>query len=703
MTTDVSPASDEDSPRAASVRMPTSPGRRFVELFSLCGFAIAQPLFSVYGKAPEEFVFRHVDAVGVVTFAVLLLLGPPLLLWLLGTLAAAIRRSMGGLVHDLSMAALWFLLAVQILQRAGTLPLLVILLGGVVGSALGITLSVASTGFRLWLTFTSPAPVVFALIFVLVSPVSDQVRLSATYPAKSVTVGNPAPVVMIVLDEFPLESVIDEEGQVDEDLYPHLAELGRESDTYLNATSNAWATVLSVPSLLTGTLPTSDRLPVATTHGDNLFTLLGKSYDVRAHELLSLCPASLCPQPKSGLVPRGLGSLALSSAFTFRDIVDPRADGVDPGGAAFGDEIDAMVGASRGDAATATGTELLLPQRFADFLDDLKRPSRRPTLSFLHILMPHAPWLALPDGQRYVPSGTDSALLGLDRDVWATTQQDVDLARQRHLLQVQYTDALIGELMRQMREAGTWDKSLVVITADHGEGFVLGHGRRGVTRKNADQIAWVPLFVKQPNQGSGTTSTAPVQLVDVLPTMADILDVRIPWRVDGRSALAVGQRDSPRLFRTGSKGPVRIDDVTSRAEMLRSTAGSFAPQRGDPLRLYRIGPWAGLVDRQVSELPRGSSGRGAVSVSSADAWTHVDLHAPVVPAYVRASVRGIDRSARAVVVALNGRVAAVSRVPAGSRSEFDLGALLPPSQLRAGDNSLRFYALDAAGRVSPLQ
>src|SRR4029078_438778 len=139
------------------------------------------------------------------------------------------------------------------------------------------------------------------------SPVSDQVRLSASYPTKSVVVGNPAPVVMIVLDELPLESVVDSDGHVGGDLYPHLAELGRESDTYLNTTSNAWATVLSVPSLLTGRLPTSDRLPVAATHGDTLYTLLGKSYDVRVHELLSLCPTSLCPQPKSGLVSRGLG------------------------------------------------------------------------------------------------------------------------------------------------------------------------------------------------------------------------------------------------------------------------------------------------------------------------------------------------------------------------------------------------------------
>ena len=136
----------------------------------LTGFAVAQPLLSVYGKAPEEFVFRRVDGVGVIAFAAVVVLGPPLLLWLLGSVVAMIGRTPRIISHDLLMGALWFLLAVQVLQRADVLPLLVILLGGVLVAALGISLGIASRGFRSWLTFASPAPLVFALVFLLLSP-----------------------------------------------------------------------------------------------------------------------------------------------------------------------------------------------------------------------------------------------------------------------------------------------------------------------------------------------------------------------------------------------------------------------------------------------------------------------------------------------------------------------------------------------------
>ena len=50
-------------------------------------------------------------------------------------------------------------------------------------------------------------------------------------------------------------------------------------------------------------------------------------------------------------------------------------------------------------------------------------------------------------------------------------------------------------------------------------------------RENVSDVAWVPFFIKSPGQRAGHDSDEPVQLVDVLPTIADILDVHIPWRV----------------------------------------------------------------------------------------------------------------------------------------------------------------------------
>ena len=91
-------------------------------------------------------------------------------------------------------------------------------------------------------------------------------------------------------------------------------------------------------------------------------------------------------------------------------------------------------------------------------------------MHFLHLLLPHAA-LALPAvGQRVQLQdlrAAPSRATGLPAPV-------VELAHQRHLLQLAYTDRLVGQVIDQLKAEGMWDKSLVVMGADHGEGWVPG-------------------------------------------------------------------------------------------------------------------------------------------------------------------------------------------------------------------------------------
>jgi hypothetical protein len=56
--------------------------RAFVELFALCGFAIAQPLLDLFGRNPTQFVFRNADTPDIIVFALLVACVPPLILWI---------------------------------------------------------------------------------------------------------------------------------------------------------------------------------------------------------------------------------------------------------------------------------------------------------------------------------------------------------------------------------------------------------------------------------------------------------------------------------------------------------------------------------------------------------------------------------------------------------------------------------------------
>ena len=75
------------------------------------------------------------------------------------------------------------------------------------------------------------------------------------------------------------------------------------------------------------------------------------------------------------------------------------------------------------------------------------------------------------------------------------------VSEQRHLLQAQYTDRLVGELMEGLRAEGLYDDSLVIVTADHGLSFETGTSPRNVTDSTIDAIAYAPLFVKAPGPG----------------------------------------------------------------------------------------------------------------------------------------------------------------------------------------------------------
>ena len=228
---------------------------------------------------------------------------------------------------------------------------------------------------------------------------------------------------------------------------------------------------------------------------------------------------------------------------------------------------------SWGDFGTDTGQQLeeTLPKvnlhtfyigrldDFKTFLGKLRAPRRNaPTLNYLHVLMPHGPWLYFPDGR--VRAVASPRAPGRKGDLW-TYEPLAQQAWQRHLLQVGYTDVLLGRLIDRLQQTGLWDKALIVVTADEGDSFRGGDFRRNPSKTNLSTVAFIPLFVKLPGQTRGRVIDRRVTTVDILPTIADVLGVKVPWRLDGSSALpparALGRREhgsSPPVHRPGAGG-----------------------------------------------------------------------------------------------------------------------------------------------------
>lgn len=118
--------------------------------------------------------------------------------------------------------------------------------------------------------------------------------------------------------------------------------------------------------------------------------------------------------------------------------------------------------------------------------------------------------------------------------VWG---QRIEEARENYGAEVQFVDKNIGELWQKLGDLNLQDKTIVIITADHGEGL-KSHGIMGHVDRLWNEIIHVPLIIYYPKMGrQGTTVDAKVTLVDIMPTILDLLHVRNKNRIDGQSLM----------------------------------------------------------------------------------------------------------------------------------------------------------------------
>jgi hypothetical protein len=214
---------------------------------------------------------------------------------------------------------------------------------------------------------------------------------------------------------------------------------------------------------------------------------------------------------------------------------------------------------------------------------------------------------------------------------------------------------------------------------------------------------WTPLIVKTPHQHAGAIDDRPVRSIDVLPTIADVLDVKLPWKVDGRSILG----------RPRPNGPVRIFDWKYNvAQPPKGTKfltfkgvdgfnailhGGTASDPSDPaLSLYRLGPYGGLVGQRAAPLVDNDAEGPGGGIAHPEHFENVDPDATLIPwGWVQGTVRSLEQE-HPIAVAVNGVIAGisatVSRGPGSPRTAF--WASLAPQMFVKGHNDIDVYLID---------
>jgi hypothetical protein len=637
-----------------------------LHLLVLCSFAIAQPLFDLLGKNGEFFGARGSTRWDVVLFALALVLVPPALL--LGLELATPRRARG-VVHAVFVAVLVGLVVLQAIHALGGPGWLLAAIAGaagVVAAALYARLPAA----RLVVTVLAPAPLLFLALFLLDSDAS-RLTLSGTPSAYAARERPRAPVVVVVFDELPVNSLLDRRGRVDPVRFPHFAALERESTWFANESVVSEGTLHGVPSLLTGLYPRPGELPLYHDHPRNLFTLLGGGADLHVAETEThLCPPTLCHGSGRSLGGR-LGSLYADTSIVYLHTLLPD------------DLARGIPSVSNGWTGFWNSAGAPDPSvRFRRFLPTI-RPTTRPALWYLHLLLPHSPWRFLPSGKRYElrPAPGWSAA-----EVWNDNQAAVDQYWQRHLLQLAYADRVLGTLVARLRATGLYDRALLVVTADEGLSFRAGQKRRPASAANLQDIAYVPLFVKLPHERRGRVVRAPTRSVDVLPTIAAVLGVQVPWRVDGHDALspaAPRERFVSVAKDHGRRFVVPVAELEARRKAaLRRQLGLFGSDKPAGT-LYAVGRYRSLLGRRLPGLAVRPGGRAELD--------SLDLSTDPVQVSGRVPVAAHD-----VTVAADGRVIAV--VPA---AQGRFWALVPAAGL--GRAAPELFSIEGPGRLRRLE
>ena len=480
---------------------------------ALASLSVAQPIFDLLSQQPEYLVARHAGLVEAAFLISLLILFVPasvaagayFLGWALGGrrwIQAACVGLFGFLFGLLAMKTLMWDLGLLFVAAIGLLACL--------STLVYARFSVA----RLVLTFLSPAMVIVPALF-LTDPTVRRV-LDPDEPQGAALESGEAdtPIVMVVFDELPLQSLLDHRGGIDSVRFPNFAELAEDATWFRNATTVSPSTQYAVAAMTTGNLPPPDGtiLPALADYPDNLFTWLRNSHRLNVSESTThLCPDS--PGSTRDHLQRWV-QLLVDVSLIYLNLVLP-------------EDLNSRLP----DIRYGWTWQLDHPVRqFEAFLESIPETGK-PGLNFIHIQIPHLPWVYLPSGKRYLFGG-DMGLF-TKRDIWTRDEALVTLAYQRHLLQAGFADGLLGRLLRKLKTHDLYDRSLIVVASDHGVSFQPGGSRRAMMDTNFSNILNVPLLIKAPRQKEGRVSDRPTRTTDILPSVASILGVPSPWPTDG--------------------------------------------------------------------------------------------------------------------------------------------------------------------------
>jgi len=678
---------------------PTS--SRVAVVAGLFGVAVTQPLLDLFGRNPTFFTAGPYGRGQIVLFALVVAIVPTAVVAACLILISKVRPQAGRVAYRALVVVLGALFGNVLIRGLGLDGAWLAVVATVVGSVVAALVESSRPG-RLLLQYLALGNLLFLGGFLFISPTSVLLGGSGGDDLGTVTVPTPpGPVVVVILDEFPVTTLMRSDGSINADRFPGFAELAARSTWYRNASVQHHSTPLAVPTLLTGVLAQEGQVPTYRDHPRNLFTLVGGQLPISAFEpVTTLCPPDLCdPRPQPSLV----RALADAAVVYGHRVLPPALRASIP-------EIDSQWGGFGG--AVGNGPVAELPEGLTDdpdhpFLklsllaEDQRGPvgqagvlaartasiTAEPALEVIHVLLPHVPWILSRTGTHLfespprVEDPTDPAY------PWSSRQRF-----QLHSMQAGAADVAITDLIDHLDEIGVWDDTTLVVVSDHGVGtsglpelHAPDFGRQA-TSENNQELHRIPLFIHSPKLAEGAVVDDSAQSIDLLPTLVDLLGIQTSWTFDGHS-LVDGS--------ASTVAPLVGADLAPALAVVRRHEAEF-PHGDTWTALAAVGDHGDLVGQPVTTLPVGEPSAMRWTLDHADQLGDLPTAAGEAPQLLTGVVSS-PSAARPpeLLVVVNGTVAGVAGGFEQRKAGWRFTAFLGP-YLREGANSFEAYEVGSA-------
>ncbi|MBD2705037.1 sulfatase [Spirosoma sp. BT702] len=152
----------------------------------------------------------------------------------------------------------------------------------------------------------------------------------------------------------------------------------------------------------------------------------------------------------------------------------------------------------------------------------------------------------------------------------------------RHLSNVIRMDSIAGTLIRQLKEDGLYDNTIIFFFSDHGDGLPF------VKRELYDRGLRVPMIVRIPEKfrvnGSkpkGGTDNQLISFVDLAPTMLSLANIALPEYLQGQAFLGEKRTSTPRkyIFAGRDRMDLPVDRVRAVGDGRYKYYRNFMPEK----------------------------------------------------------------------------------------------------------------------------